>query len=79
MMITQRNPKYYNDETAVNNFLGYSHTRNDATGTEYPKDKWENDFKLWVIGSSYCRYKKLYLLMKIHMSSLRCIINLPTM
>ena len=51
---SKRNPKYYNDETAVNNFLGFSHTRNDATGTEYPKDKWENDFKLWVIGSSYC-------------------------
>ena len=51
---SKRNPKYYNDETAVNNFLGYSHTRNDATGTEYPKDKWQNDFKLWVIGSSYC-------------------------
>jgi hypothetical protein len=51
---SKRNPKYYNDETAVNNFLGFSHTRNDATGVEYPKDKWENDFKLWVIGSSYC-------------------------
>ena len=51
---SKRNPKYYNDETAVNNFLGFSHTRNDATGTEYPKDKWQNDFKLWVIGSSYC-------------------------
>ena len=51
---SKRNPKYYNDETAVNNYLGFSHTRNDATGTEYPKDKWENDFKLWVIGSSYC-------------------------
>ena len=51
---SKRNPKYYNDETAVNNFLGYSHTRNDATGTTYPKDKWENDFKLWVIGSCYC-------------------------
>ena len=51
---SKRNPKYYNDESAVNNFLGYSHTRNDATGTTYPKDKWENDFKLWVIGSSYC-------------------------
>ena len=51
---SKRNPKYYNDETAVNNYLGFSHTRNDATGTEYPKDKWENDFKLWVIGSCYC-------------------------
>jgi hypothetical protein len=51
---SKRNPKYYNDETAVNTFLGYHHSRNDATGTEYPKDKWENDFKLWTIGSSYC-------------------------
>ena len=51
---SKRNPKYYADETAVNNYLGFSHTRNDATGVEYPKDKWENDFKLWVIGSSYC-------------------------
>ena len=51
---SKRNPKYYADESSVNNYLGFSHTRNDATGTEYPKDKWENDFKLWVIGSSYC-------------------------
>ena len=34
---SKRNPKYYNDETAVNNYLGFSHTRNDATGIEYPK------------------------------------------
>jgi len=52
---SKRNPKYYNDETAVNSYLGYSHSRNDDTGNKsYAKDKWENDFKLWVIGSSYC-------------------------
>ena len=35
--------------------MGYSHSRNDATkGVSYPKDEWENDFKLWTIGSSYC-------------------------
>ena len=52
---SKRNPKYYNDESAVDNFLGFSHSRNDATGkSDYPKDKWENDFKLWVIGGSYC-------------------------
>jgi len=51
---SKRNPKYYADETAVNNYLGFSHSRNDATGITYPKDKWENDFKLWTIGSSYC-------------------------
>ena len=51
---SKRNPKYYTDETAVNEYLGFSHKRNDATGKTYPKDEWENDFKLWVIGTSYC-------------------------
>ncbi len=52
---SKRNPKYYNDETAVNSYLGYSHSRNDATkSASYHKDEWENDFKLWTIGSSYC-------------------------
>jgi len=52
---SKRNPKYYADESAVNNYLGFSHSRNDATkGVSYPKDEWENDFKLWTIGSSYC-------------------------
>ena len=51
---SKRNPKYYADESAVNDYLGFSHSRNDATGKTYPKDKWENDFKLWVIGTSYC-------------------------
>ena len=51
---SKRNPKYYADESAVDEYLGFSHKRNDATGTEYHKDKWENDFKLWTIGSSYC-------------------------
>jgi hypothetical protein len=51
---SKRNPKYYNDESAVNEYLGFTHSRNDHTGTEYHKDKWENDFKLWTIGSSYC-------------------------
>ena len=55
---SKRNPKYYADESAVNKFLGYHHSRNDCTGVEYPKDKWENDFKLWVIGSSYCHSRQ---------------------
>lgn len=56
---SKRNPKYYNDETAVNNFLGFSHSRNDATGNKsYPKDVWENDFKLWCIGTSYCHSRQ---------------------
>jgi hypothetical protein len=55
---SKRNPKYYNDETAVDQYLGFSHSRNDATGTEYPVDKWREDFKLWTIGSSYCHSRQ---------------------
>jgi len=50
----KRNPTYYNSESQVNKFLGYGN-RNDVSGqSSYPKDKWDNDFKLWVIGTSYC-------------------------
>ena len=50
----KRNPTYYNTESAVNKYLGYGN-RNDVSGqSSYPKDKWDNDFKLWVIGTSYC-------------------------
>ena len=54
----KRNPTYYNSESAVNKFLGFG-SRNDVSkSTMYPKDEWENDFKLWVIGTSYCHSRK---------------------
>jgi hypothetical protein len=53
----KRNPTYYNTESAVSNYLGFG-SRNDATGQSYYKDTWENDFKLWVIGTSYCHQRK---------------------
>ena len=50
----KRNPTYYNTESAVNKYLGYGN-RNDVSGqSSYAKDTWDNDFKLWVIGSNYC-------------------------
>ena len=50
----KRNPTYYNSEIQVNKFLGYG-SRNDVSGqSSYAKDTWDNDFKLWVIGSNYC-------------------------
>jgi hypothetical protein len=56
---SKRNPKYYVDETAVNDYLGFSHSRNDATGNKsYLKDEWENDFKLWTVGSNYCHSRQ---------------------
>ena len=54
----KRNPTYYNSESAVNNFLGFG-SRNDVSkSVMYPKDEWDNDFKLWVIGTSYCHSRK---------------------
>ena len=53
----KRNPTYYNSESAVNNYLGFG-TRNDVSGKSFVKDTWDNDFKLWVIGSSYCHQRK---------------------
>ena len=53
----KRNPTYYNTENAVNNYLGFG-TRNDVSGKSFVKDEWENDFKLWVIGTSYCHQIK---------------------
>ena len=50
----KRNPTYYNSESAVNNYLGYG-SRNDVSESKiFPKDEWANDFKLIVIGTSYC-------------------------
>jgi len=51
---SKRNPKYYNDESAVNKFLCFNTSSNDDKSITTPKSKWENDFKLWTIGSSYC-------------------------
>ena len=50
----KRNPTYYNSESAIDSYLGFG-SRNDASGqTTYHKDAWKEDFRLWVIGSSYC-------------------------
>jgi hypothetical protein len=51
---SKRNPKYYNDESNCNKFLGWNTSSNDDKSIITPKEKWNNDFKLWVVGSSYC-------------------------
>ncbi len=54
----KRNPTYYNTESAVNKFLGYG-GRNDVSKSEMkPIDEWNNDFKIWVIGSDYCSSRR---------------------
>ena len=61
----KRNPTYYNSESAVNKFLGFG-SRNDVSkSVMFPKDEWENDFKLWVIGTSYCHLESLLQIKRI--------------
>jgi hypothetical protein len=55
---SKRNPKYYNDESAVNTYLGFSNSSNEDQSIQKPVDKWENDFKLWTIGTSYCHSRQ---------------------
>jgi len=55
---SKRNPKYYNDESACNKFLGWQTSSNDDKSITTPRSKWENDFKLWTIGSSYCHSRQ---------------------
>jgi hypothetical protein len=55
---SKRNPKYYNDESACNKFLGFQTSSNDDKSITTPKSKWENDFQLWTIGSNYCHSRQ---------------------
>ena len=55
---SKRNPKYYADESAVNHYLGFQNSSNEAQSIQKPAHKWENDFKLWPIGSSYCHSRQ---------------------
>ena len=55
---SKRNPKYYADESSVNKFLGFENSSNEDQSIQKPVHKWENDFKLWVIGSSYCHSRQ---------------------
>jgi hypothetical protein len=55
---SKRNPKYYADESAVNSYLGFSNSSNEDQSVQKPVHKWENDFKLWTIGSSYCHSRQ---------------------
>ena len=55
---SKRNPKYYNDESAINHYLGFSNSSNEDKSITKPVAKWEEDFRLWVIGTSYCRSRQ---------------------
>ena len=55
----RRNPRYYEQEENIDKFLGYRNSSNEDKGQAIkPNAEWENDFKLWVIGTSYCHTRQ---------------------
>ena len=56
----KRNPRYYDHESACDKWLGFSNSSNEDKSITKPKQAWENndDYKLWVIGSSYCHTRQ---------------------
>jgi len=52
----KRSPSYYTAESNIDKYLGYNNTNNDVSGNQGIKHRseWKDDFRLWVIGSSYC-------------------------
>ena len=55
---SKRNPKYYNDESNCNKFLGFQTSSNDDKSVITPVSKWENDFKLWTVGTRFCHSRQ---------------------
>ena len=57
---SKRNPKYYNDESAVNKFLGFSNSSNEDKSIQILlKINGKMILNLWVIGTSYCHIKTI--------------------
>ena len=55
----KRNPRYYEQEENIDKFLGFRNSSNEDKGQAIkPNAEWENDFKLWVFGTSYCHTRQ---------------------
>ena len=66
---SKRNPKYYQDETAINTYLGFQNSSNEDKSILKLNSEWENDFKLWVIGTSYCHSRQF----KVNETTYKCL------
>lgn len=65
----KRNPKYYQMETDVNTYLGFQNSSNEDKSIIKHEAEWDNDFKLWVIGSSYCHTRQF----KVNETTYKCL------
>ena len=54
----RRNPRYYECESDCDKWLGFQNSSNEDKSIIKPRGEWEEDFKLWVIGTSYCHSRQ---------------------
>ena len=55
----KRNPRYYDHESACDKWLGFSNSSNEDKSITKPVQAWESDdYKIWVIGTSYCHTRQ---------------------
>lgn len=67
--LAKRNPKYYQMETDVNTYLGFQNSSNEDKSIIKHASEWDSDFKLWVIGSSYCHTRQF----KVNETTYKCL------
>jgi len=54
----KKNPRYYEEENKINEYLGFNRSNENNHSTTNYKDQWENDFNFEVIGRSYCHERQ---------------------
>ena len=54
----KKNPRYYEEENKINEYLGFNRSNENNHSTINYKDQWENDFNFEVIGRSYCHERQ---------------------
>jgi len=54
----KRNPRYYEEESRINEYLGFNRSNQNNHSTTNYKQQWEDDYNFEVIGSSYCHSRQ---------------------
>jgi hypothetical protein len=50
----KKNPRYYEEESKIDEYLGFNRSNQNNDSTVDYKKQWEEDFSFEVIGTSYC-------------------------
>jgi len=50
----KKNPRYYEEESKIDEYLGFNRSNQNNNSTINYKDQWDKDYSFEVIGTSYC-------------------------